>query len=104
MGQNVIWKTVSGMVCATTVTRSSREHHVDQHIYHPSHGTQAWPCGKLLTVKIARCTHDPNWYFWITPISYNVWIYSRWAALCMKHPCERKGIYRTEGTRLGRWG
>ena len=38
----------------------------DRHIYHPSHGTQAWPCGKLLTVKIARCTHDPNRYFWIT--------------------------------------
>ena len=92
----MIWKTVSGMVCATTVTRSSREHHVDQHIYHPSHGTQAWPCGKLLTVKIARCTHDPNWYFWITSISYNVWIYSRWDALCMnEHPRERKGIYRT---------
>ena len=50
----------------------------DRHIYHPSHGTQAWPCGKLLTVKIARCTHDPNRYFWITRFSYNVWICSRW--------------------------
>jgi hypothetical protein len=68
----------------------------DRRIYHPSLGTQAWPCWKLLTVKIARCTHDPNWYFWITSISYNVWIYSRWDALCMnEHPRERKGIYRT---------
>jgi len=68
----------------------------DRRIYHPSLGTQAWPCWKLLTVKIARCTHDPNWYFWITSISYNVWIYSRWDALCMnEHPRERKGSYRT---------
>ena len=68
----------------------------DRRIYHPSLGTQAWPCWKLPTVKIARCTHDPNWYFWITSISYNVRIYSRWDALCMnEHPRERKGIYRT---------
>jgi hypothetical protein len=56
-----------------------------------------------VTVKTVRCTHDPNWYFWIRPISHNVWIYSRWGALCMNIR-ERKGIYRTEETRLGRWG
>jgi len=51
--------------------------------YHPSLGPQARPWWKLLTVKIHRCTRDPYWYFWITPISYNAWIYSRWGALCI---------------------
>ena len=76
---------------------------LDRCIYHPSYGPQAWPWWKLVTVKTARCTHDPNWYFWIRPISHNVWIYSRWGALCMNIR-ERKRIYRTEETGLGRWG
>lgn len=65
------------------------------HIYHPSHGPQSWPWWKLLTVKVCRCSHDPYWFFWITPISYNVWIYSRWGALCW-NVNERRGIYRNE--------
>jgi hypothetical protein len=74
----------------------------NRHIYHTFHGPQVWPWWKILSVNVVRCTHDPVWAFWITPISYNIWIYSRWGALCLNLR-ERRGVYRTEETGLGRY-
>lgn len=65
------------------------------HIYHPTHGPQHWPWWRLFSISIVRCTHDPYWYFWITPISYNIWLYTRWGALCFEFT-ERNGVYRRE--------
>jgi hypothetical protein len=68
---------------------------LDRHIYRPSHGPQAWPWWRLVTVKVCCCSHDPYRFFWITPISWNIWIYTRWGALCA-NVRERDGIYRRE--------
>lgn len=66
---------------------------LDRHIYEPTHGPQTWPWWKLLSIRIVRCTHDPAHFFWITPISYNCWFYTRWGAACLNIR-ERRGIYR----------
>jgi hypothetical protein len=58
---------------------------LNRHIYHPTHGPRVWPWWKLLTVHVARCTHDPYWLFWITPISFNIWVYTRWGAVCLNY-------------------
>ena len=64
------------------------------HVYHPTHGPQVWPWWKLVTIHIAGpCSHDPADYFWITPISYNIWVYTRWGALCFEWRV-RHGVYR----------
>ncbi len=64
-------------------------------VYHPSHGPQVWPWWKLLTLSVVRCSHDPFWFFWITPISFNVWLYTRWGALCWTWRL-RRGVYDSE--------
>ncbi len=66
---------------------------VDRYIYHPSHGPQSWPWWRLFTVTVARCTHDPAHLFWITPIAFNIWLYTRWGAVCFTFT-KRRGIYR----------
>lgn len=72
---------------------------LDKSIYRRSqgliHGPSVWPWWKLLTVTINRCSHDPANLFWMTPISYNVWFYTRWGARCL-NVRERKGIYRRD--------
>lgn len=50
-------------------------------IFNPTHGPQVWPWYKLFSVRIVRCSHDPYWLYWITPIAYNVWFYTRWGAI-----------------------
>lgn len=65
------------------------------HVYHPSHGPKVWPWWKLLTIHVCRCTHDPACYFWMPPISYNVWLYTRWGALSF-NVTERRGVYRSD--------
>lgn len=62
------------------------------HVYHPTHGPQVWPWWKLLVVSVVRGSHDPYWYFWITPIAYNVWFYTRWGAWCWSYRV-RNGVY-----------
>lgn len=69
------------------------------HIYHPTHGPQRWPWWRLLVIHIVRCSHDPYWYFWMTPISYNIWLYTRWGALCYHHT-KRRPVYRRENGRI----
>lgn len=66
---------------------------LDPHVYKPSHGPQKWPWWKLLTVHVVRCSHDPAQLFWIPPISYNAWVYTRWGARCITYHF-RRGIYR----------
>ena len=70
---------------------------LDRHVYRRadglSHGPAVWPWWKLVTIKIARCSHDPAHFFWMTPISWNLWIYTRWGARCC-NIVERAGVYR----------
>lgn len=62
------------------------------HIYHPTHGPQNWPWWKVASVSIVRCSHNPQRFFWITPIAYNIWIYSRWGAVVCTWRV-RRGVY-----------
>ncbi|BCA04180.1 hypothetical protein [Bradyrhizobium diazoefficiens] len=77
---------------------------LDRHVYHRSrglnHGPVSWPWWRLISVSVCRCSHDAYSYFWITPISWNVWIYTCWGARCVTLT-ERDGVYRTEETGLG---
>lgn len=61
-------------------------------IYHPTHGPQHWLWWKLLTINVVRASHDPFFYFWITPIAYNIWLYTRWGAICVTYYV-RRGVY-----------
>lgn len=66
------------------------------HVYQPSHGPQTWPWWRLITVSVVRCDGgDPIRYFWINGIYYNVWIYTRWGAVCWTI-AERNSVYRHE--------
>lgn len=65
---------------------------IGRHIYHPTHGPQIWPWWKLATLNVCRCTHDPDRLFWNIPLSYNIWLYTRWGAICCNFRV-RKGVY-----------
>lgn len=67
---------------------------LDRRVYHPSHGPRTWPWWRQLSVTIGRCTHDPPEYFWMTPVSYNVWFYTRWGAICLNW-CLRRSVRRS---------
>ena len=74
-----------------------------RHIYHDtSHGPLMWPWWKLLTISIVRCTHDPYRFLWITPITYNIWIYTRWGAMCHTW-CWRNIVYCREACWSGKY-
>lgn len=69
---------------------------LDTNVYtEHTHGPKTWPWWRLVHVHIVRCTHDPAHLFWMPPIAYNIWLYTRWGARCLTYR-HRRGVYAKE--------